>query len=276
MRLKFSKMHGLGNDFVIIDAIRQQVAMTGERARLLASRRRGIGCDQVLLVEPPRGSQTDFHYRIFNADGSEAEHCGNGARCFARFVHDRGLTDKREIRAETKTGIIDLALLDDGQVRVRMGVPRFEPAAVPFLADARAPAYDLGVGCQALRIGVLSMGNPHAVLAVDDVASAPVATLGPCIETDSRFPNRTNVGFMQVLDSGHIQLRVWERGAGETEACGSGACAAMVIGRLWGELDEQVCVSLPGGDLLIEWPGEGETVTMTGPATHVYDGEIAL
>ncbi|WPL17855.1 Diaminopimelate epimerase [Thiorhodovibrio winogradskyi] len=276
MRLKFTKMHGLGNDFVVIDAINQQVAMTAELTRRLADRRRGVGCDQLLLVEPPKTPTTDFHYRIFNADGSEVGQCGNGARCFARFVHDKGLTDERRLQVGTKSGLLELYLLDDGQVRVDMGLPRFEPRAIPFLTDQRAPAYNHGTGLQSRRIGVVSMGNPHVVVPVDDLASAPVTTLGPEIENSPLFPQRTNVGFMQVFDDEHIGLRVWERGAGETQACGSGACAAMVIGRLWGELGEDVRVTLPGGDLIVRWPGHQETVTMTGPACLVFDGEINL
>ncbi|MBK1648068.1 diaminopimelate epimerase [Rhabdochromatium marinum] len=274
MPLKFTKMHGLGNDFVVIDAIHQQVAMTAELTRRLADRRRGVGCDQVLLVEPPHTSTTDFHYRIFNADGSEVSQCGNGARCFARFVHDKGLTDKRQLYVSTKSGLLTLHLLDDGQVRVDMGVPRLEPRAIPFLTEQRAPAYHYGQGREALRIGVVSMGNPHVVVPVEDLANAPVVSLGPEIETAPLFPQRTNVGFMQVFSAEHIGLRVWERGAGETQACGSGACAAMVIGRLWGELAEEVRVTLPGGDLVINWPGNQDTVTMTGPACPVFDGEI--
>jgi len=276
MRLRFTKMHGLGNDFVVLDAINQQVAMTAELTRLLAERQRGVGCDQVLLVEPPKTPSTDFHYRIFNADGSEVGQCGNGARCFARFVHDKGLTDKRQLHVGTNSGLLRLHLLDDGQVRVDMGVPRFEPRAIPFLIDQRAPAYNYGQGCQARRMGVVSMGNPHAVIPVDDLATAPVATLGPQVEQSPLFPRRTNVGFMQVFGAEHIGLRVWERGVGETQACGSGACAAMVVGRLWGELDEEVRVTLPGGDLIVRWPGNQETVTMTGPACTVFDGEIDL
>ncbi|MBK5968272.1 MULTISPECIES: diaminopimelate epimerase [Thiorhodovibrio] len=276
MRLKFTKMHGLGNDFVVIDAINQQVAMTAELTRMLADRRRGVGCDQLLLVEHSKTATTNFYYRIFNADGSEVGQCGNGARCFARFVHAKGLTDKRQLQVGTKSGLLELNLLDDGQVRVDMGMPRFEPRAVPFLTDQRAPAYNYGTGSQVLRIGVLSMGNPHAVVPVDDLATAPVDSLGPEIERSPVFPQRTNVGFMQVFSAEHIGLRVWERGAGETQACGSGACAAMVVGRLWGELDEEVRVTLPGGDLIVRWPGNQETVTMTGPACEVFDGEIDL
>ncbi len=276
MRLKFTKMHGLGNDFVVIDAINQQLAMTAELTRKLSDRHRGVGCDQVLLIEPPQTPSTDFHYRIFNADGSEVGQCGNGARCFARFVHDKGLTDKRRLLVSTKSGPLELQLLDDGQVRVNMGVPRFEPRAIPFITDARAPAYNYGQGCTARRIGVVSMGNPHVVVPVEDLANAPVTTLGPEIENSALFPQRTNVGFMRVFSAEHIDLRVWERGAGETEACGSGACAAVVMGRLWGELAEEVRVTLPGGDLIVRWPGHEESVTLTGPACQVFDGEMLL
>jgi len=275
-RLRFTKMHGLGNDFVVIDAIGQSVAMTEALARHLADRRRGIGCDQVLLVEPARLSGTAFHYRIFNADGSEVEQCGNGARCFARFVRDQGLTSDDHILVGTAAGPITLELMPDGQVQVDMGTPRFEPTDIPMRVPHRAPAYDLGRGCKAKRIGAVSMGNPHAVLEVDDLDEAPVTTMGPLIETDPLFPNRVNVGFMQVIDETRLRLRVWERGTGETEACGTGACAAVAVGRIWGDLGERVQVSLPGGDLVIDWPGEGEPMLMTGPATTVFEGEIAL
>ena len=274
MALRFTKMHGLGNDFVVIDAIHQSVTMTPDLARRLADRHRGVGCDQILLVEPPQLPETLFHYRIFNADGSEVEQCGNGARCFARFVRDQGLTDRDEIPVGTAAGPIRLALTSDGEVRVNMGVPRLAPAALPFIARHRAPAYDLGSGCEPLRVGAVSIGNPHIVMRVDDIDAAPVATLGPRLERDPRFPNRVNVGFMQIIDAGELRLRVWERGAGETAACGTGACAAMVIGRIWGELGERVRVRLPGGTLTIEWIGENEPITMTGPATRVFDGVL--
>jgi diaminopimelate epimerase len=275
-RLRFTKMHGLGNDFVVIDGVRQSVTMTGVLARQLADRHRGIGCDQVLLVESARLPGTAFHYRIFNADGSEVEQCGNGARCFARFVREQGLTGDDRILVGTAAGPITLKVMAGGQVQVDMGIPRFEPVDIPMRVPHRAPAYDLGRGCQAKRIGAVSMGNPHAVLEVDDVDEAPVASVGPRIETDPLFPNRVNVGFMQVIDEGRLRLRVWERGAGETEACGTGACAAVAVGRIWGDLGERVLVSLPGGDLVIDWPGEGEPMLMTGPATTVFEGEIAL
>ncbi|MGB5732878.1 MAG: diaminopimelate epimerase [Thiohalocapsa sp.] len=276
MRLRFTKMHGLGNDFVVIDAINQSVDMTPALSRRLADRRFGIGCDQILLVESPRLPNTDFHYRIFNADGSEVEQCGNGARCFARFVREQGLSDRDEIPVGTAAGPIRLCIQADGQVSVDMGKPRLEPAEIPFLAEERALTYALSVDGETVSIGALSMGNPHAVLRVDDIDQAPVARLGARIEHDRRFPNRVNVGFMQVVDSGHIRLRVWERGAGETLACGTGACAAAVIGRLQCGLDQRLQVALPGGELVIHWPGAGANVTMTGPATRVFDGAIEL
>ncbi|MGE5152473.1 MAG: diaminopimelate epimerase [Bdellovibrio bacteriovorus] len=267
-------MQGLGNDFVVIDAIRQSVRLDPAQVRRLADRRFGIGCDQVLLVEPPRLPGTDFHYRIFNADGSEVEQCGNGARCFARFVRDQGLTDKTEIPVGTAAGAIRLLVEPDGQVRVDMGPPILEPVRIPFLVDRQALTYPLEVGGEVLEIGALSMGNPHAVLLVDDVDAAPVGRLGPLIEHHPRFPQRVNAGFMQVLTSDQIRLRVHERGAGETLACGTGACAAVVSGRLRGLLDRRVRVTLPGGDLVIEWPGVSHPVLMTGPAERVFEGEI--
>lgn len=274
MKLNFTKMHGLGNDFVVLDTTRGPLDLNPALVRGLADRHFGIGCDQVLVVEPPRLPGTDFHYRIFNADGSEVEQCGNGARCFARFVRERGLTDKDEIPVGTAAGPIRLYCEPDGQVRVNMGVPILEPERIPFLVPAQAPAYPLEVAGERLTIGALSMGNPHAVLRVADLESAPVALLGPQIERHPCFPARVNVGFMQVLDPGHIRLRVYERGAGETLACGTGACAAVAAGRLWGILGERVRVSLPGGDLVIQWLGGSDPVWMTGPATTVYQGEI--
>jgi diaminopimelate epimerase len=276
MLLKFTKMHGLGNDFVVVDGVRQRVSLTGDQVRFLADRRRGVGCDQLLLVEPSRGTNADFRYRIFNADGGEVEQCGNGARCFARFVLDEGLTDKRRIAVETAGGPMELVLLDDGQVRVNMGLPRLEPADIPFDAPERAANYALDVAGQHIEIGAASMGNPHAVLKVDDIDLAPVAVLGPLIERHLRFPKRVNVGFMQVVARDRIRLRVFERGAGETAACGSGACAAAVIGQVQGLLDAEVRVSLPGGDLVISWAGAGEPLYMTGPATRVFEGQIDL
>ncbi|HCB12274.1 MAG TPA: diaminopimelate epimerase, partial [Gammaproteobacteria bacterium] len=272
----FTKMHGLGNDFVVIDRINQTAALAPEHIRHLADRRFGIGCDQILLVETPQRADADFRYRIFNADGSEVEQCGNGARCFARFVHDQGLTSKNELCVETLAGLLQLRLLSDGQVTVDMGPPRLEPADVPFFATERALRYAITVDGMELEIGVVSMGNPHAVVIVNDVAQAPVAHLGPLLEQHSRFPKRANVGFMQIVDPNHIRLRVFERGAGETLACGSGACAAAVVGQLWNRLYPNVRVKLPGGELEIHWTGEGESVTMTGPAATVFEGWIVL
>ena len=274
MKLRFTKMHGLGNDFVVFDAIRQRVELSPAQIRRLADRHFGIGCDQVLLVEPPTRREADFRYRIFNADGCEVAQCGNGARCFVRFVHEQGLTSQREIRVETAAGIIVPRLEDNGQVTVDMGVPRFEPRDIPFDAPARALLYDLDVQGTHLVISALSMGNPHAVTLVEDVHRAPVAELGPLIEYHPRFPERVNAGFMQVLDRHHILLRVYERGSGETLACGTGACAAAVAGILRGLLDTPVRVTTRGGDLSIDWAGEDAPVYMTGPAVTVFQGEI--
>lgn len=275
MPLKFTKMQGLGNDFVVFDAIHQQVQLSPKQLRHLADRRFGIGCDQILLVEPPRSAGTEFHYRIFNADGSEVEQCGNGARCFARFVRDQGLSDQDSIRVGTAAGDILLEIQSDRQVRVNMGRPIFEPEQIPFQALAQADRYALEIEGETLQVGAVSMGNPHAVFQVPDVDQASVARLGPAIEHHPRFPNRVNVGFMQVLDPTHIRLRVWERGAGETLACGTGACAAMVIGRRWGQLGPSVRVSLPGGDLRLEWTDASTPVMMTGPAESVFEGSIS-
>jgi diaminopimelate epimerase len=274
--LHFTKMHGLGNDFVMIDAIRQDVTLNAEQVRRLADRRFGVGCDQVLIVERSSRADIDFRYRIFNADGGEVEQCGNGARCFAQFVRDRGLTDKREIAVETLSGVIRPRLEADGQVTVNMGVPRFEPQEVPFVATARQRVYDLDLDGQTVPVTVLSMGNPHAVQQVVDVELAPVTTQGPKIEHHPRFPKRVNAGYLQVVDRRHARVRVWERGAGETLACGTGACAAVVTGRLRGELDDEVDVHVRGGTLKIVWQGEGEPVWMTGPAVRVFEGEIDL
>ncbi len=274
MEIAFAKMHGLGNDFVVIDALSQPVTLDDSQLRAIANRRLGIGCDQILLVEAARHPNTDFYYRIFNADGSEVEQCGNGARCFARFVHERGLSSNDEIAVGTANGDIRLFLEPRGQVRVNMGQPRLAPAEIPFDAATQALSYPLAVDGQTVSIGAVSMGNPHAILLIDEVARAPVARLGPAIEYHPRFPQRTNVGFMTVRDRGHIDLRVFERGAGETLACGSGACAAVVYGRLHDRLDERVEVHLPGGELVISWQGIGEPVWMTGPAVKVFDGRI--
>lgn len=276
MRLKFTKMQGLGNDFVVIDATAAPVVLTPAQLRFIADRHFGVGCDQILMVEPPRTKDTDFYYRIFNADGGEVEQCGNGARCFVRFVHDRGLTRKTVIRVGTPGGVIEPRLEADGQVTVNMGVPEFEPARIPFEAPARLPSYDLQVDGKMIKINVLSMGNPHAVQVVADVDAAPVATEGPLIEAHPRFPQRVNAGYLQVVDRSRIRLRVYERGAGETLACGTGACAAVVAGIGRGLLGARVGVSTRGGDLVIVWAGAGQPVLMTGPAVTVFDGEMTL
>jgi diaminopimelate epimerase len=283
MRLRFTKMQGAGNDFVVLDGITQCIELTPVQLRRLADRRLGVGADQILLVERARQPAADFRYRIFNADGGEVEQCGNGARCFVRFVHDRGLTHKRAIRVETLGGTIEPRLQDDGRVTVDMGVPVFEPARIPFDAEgliARAEQHDrlwsLDIQGRPIEFSVLSMGNPHAVQIVDDVEDAPVARDGPLIEHHARFPRRVNAGFMQVLDRHAIRLRVWERGVGETLACGTGACAAAVAGILRGALASPVTVQARGGELRIDWAGAGQAVLMTGPAEAVFEGEIDL
>ncbi len=276
MKLKFTKMHGLGNDFVVLDATAGPIVLTPAQLRFLADRHRGVGCDQILMVEPARTRDTDFYYRIFNADGGEVEQCGNGARCFVRYVHERGLTAKTVIRVGTPGGVIEPRLEADGQITVNMGVPEFEPSRIPFEAPARAPLYDLQLDKNIIKINVLSMGNPHAVQVVADVDAAPVAVQGPLIEAHPRFPRRVNAGYMQVLDRTHIRLRVYERGAGETLACGTGACAAVVAGIGRGLLDQRVTVSTRGGDLVIVWAGAGQPVLMTGPAVTVYEGVVTL
>ena len=276
MLLRFTKMHGLGNDFVVIDAVTQELAMTSDLARRLADRHFGIGCDQVLVVEPPSSPDVDFDYRIYNSDGGEVAQCGNGARCFAKFVRDRRLTGKHQLKVRTRSGIISLLVLPDGQVRVDMGAPRFEPKDIPFEAASLAPTYTLAVGGGTLEISALSMGNPHAVLIGEDVDSAPVADLGPLIEHYPRFPERVNVGFMAIQGRDSIALRVHERGAGETLACGTGACAAVVAGISRGLLNNEVKVRLPGGELTIAWAGGEEPVMMTGPATTVFQGRIRI
>lgn len=274
--LRFTKMHGLGNDFVVIDGVRRQVALQPEDIRFLADRNFGIGCDQVLLVEPASDPATAlFRYRIFNADGGEVEQCGNGARCFAVFVRQQGLTRADTIAVETLAGRIVLAVEPDGQVRVDMGRPRFAPGEIPFLAQSSAEQYPLEVDDAIVTIGAVSMGNPHAVILVDDVHAAPVHRLGPLIERHPRFPNRVNVGFAAIHGRDRIELRVYERGVGETLACGTGACAAMAVARRLGLVDAQAQVDLPGGSLVLSWSGQGtDPVWMTGPATTVFQGQI--
>ncbi len=269
-------MHGLGNDFVVIDAIGQRVSLTAEQVRFIADRHFGVGCDQLLLVERPQTTSAAFRYRIFNADGGEVEQCGNGARCFARFVRDKGLTDDDRITVETLAGPITLQIGADGQITVDMGEPVLDPTEIPFTAAEQRALYPLELDGATLDIAVVSMGNPHAVLRVDDSDSAPVGSLGPAIENHPRFPQRANVGFMQIVDDHDIRLRVWERGAGETLACGTGACAAVVAGIVNGWLDRRVTVALPGGELVVSWDGPGTSVMMTGPAVTVFEGEMNL
>jgi diaminopimelate epimerase len=283
-KLKFTKMQGAGNDFVVLDGVSSPIELTPAQLRRLADRHFGVGADQILLVEPPRMDGVDFRYRIFNADGGEVEQCGNGARCFVHFVRDRGLTAKREVRVETLAGVIAPRLEEDGRVTVDMGAPVFDPARVPFDTAgltplARHPRVDvwpLEVGGAAVPIVVVSMGNPHAVQVVPDVTTAPVAAQGPLIERHVRFPQRVNAGYMQVEGRSRIRLRVFERGAGETLACGTGACAAVAAGIRLGQLDSPVEVRTRGGDLTIAWRGADNPVTMTGPAATVFEGEIEI
>lgn len=287
MRLRFTKMHGAGNDFVVVDATRDPFVLSAEQVARVADRNLGVGCDQLLVVERPRGKEADFRYRIFNADGGEVEQCGNGARCFARYVADKGLARGERIRVQTLSGVIEPRLNADGRVTVDMGAPVFDPAVVPFDAAGLSPhadggwekwhlALDVDAEETLVAVAVLSMGNPHAVQEVADVDQAPVKTQGPLIEHHPRFPNRVNAGFMQVVDRGRIRLRVWERGAGETLACGTGACAAVVAGIRLGRLDARVDVQTHGGLLTIEWAGGDAPVFMTGPAATVFEGEIDL
>jgi diaminopimelate epimerase len=276
MKLKFTKMQGAGNDFVVLDGINQRITLTAAQYQVLADRHFGVGCDQILLVEASTRPDCDFRYRIFNADGGEVQQCGNGARCFVRFVHEQGLTPKREIRVETAAGVIVPRLEDDGQVTVDMGPPRFTPAEIPFAAAARALTYALDVDGEPIEISALSMGNPHAVRVVCDSDTAPVQELGSKIERHPSFPERVNVGFMEVRHRREIRLRVFERGAGETLACGTGACAAVVAGITRGLLDDTVLVHTRGGDLAIRWQGPGHPVFLTGPAVTVFQGEIEV
>lgn len=275
MDLQFTKMHGLGNDFVVIDATRTAVDLTPQQARLIADRHYGIGCDQILLVEPPRTASAQFSYRILNADGSESGQCGNGARCFMRFVHEQGLTNANPLVVDVRDGHLTLEALADNQYRVALGVPAFEPERIPLVGTARALFYTIDdVAGQTITYQALSVGNPHAVLRVADVAQAPVAMLGSALEAHAVFPDRVNVGFMQIVDRAHIKLRVYERGAGETLACGSGAAAAVVAGIASGDLDSQVAVDLPGGRAWVEWAGKTAPAYLSGPAERVFDGKL--
>ena len=276
MRLEFTKMHGLGNDFLMLDLVTQRVRLDEALIRRLSDRHFGVGFDQLLVVEPPHQPDVDFRYRIFNADGSEVSQCGNGARCFARFVRDRRLTRKDTLRVETASGIITLQIDSQGWVTVDMGPPRLEPSAIPFVADNAALDYRIEVDGELYQIAAVSMGNPHAVLRVDDADSAPVATLAPRLESHPRFPERVNVGFMQVINRQEIKLRVYERGAGETLACGTGACAAAVAAMRWGLVDRDIKVHLPGGPLRIRWSHDNASVLMTGPTARVFDGTLRV
>ena len=275
MKIRFTKMQGLGNDFVVLDTLRQNFVPTQAQARFLADRHFGVGCDQILLVEPPTQVGTDFRYRIFNADGGEVEQCGNGARCFVRYVHEQGLTGKTEIRVEVATGVIVLTLNPDSTVTVDMGPPELRSAEVPFVSDSDDVVQSLLIDGEAIGITAVSMGNPHAVQVVRDVDSAPVARLGPLIENHPRFPRRVNVGFLEVVSRRHVRLRVYERGVGETIACGTGACAAVVAGVLRGLVDSPVDVLTRGGSMQIAWT-PGQSVMMTGPAVTVFSAEIEI
>ncbi|MCG9685051.1 diaminopimelate epimerase [Vibrio sp. Isolate23] len=275
MHFHFSKMHGLGNDFMVVDCITQNIFFSPDLIRRLADRHTGVGFDQLLVVEAPYDPETDFHYRIFNADGSEVEQCGNGARCFARFVRMKGLTNKYSISVSTKKGKMVLNIEEDDQVTVNMGVPEFEPSKIPFKAKQTEKTYILRAEDKTLFCGAVSMGNPHVVTVVDDTQTADVDTLGPLLESHERFPERVNAGFMQVLSRNEVNLRVYERGAGETQACGSGACGAVAVGIVQELLDEKVTVNLPGGSLKISWQGPDKPLYMTGPATHVFDGQLS-
>lgn len=276
MKLKFTKMQGAGNDFVVIDAYSQPVSLSCEQIRRISDRHLGIGFDQLLMVEKPTTQSADFRYRIFNADGGEVEQCGNGARCFVRFVHDKRLTRKREIKVETVRGIIMPRLENNGLVTVNMGTPCFNPDEIPFVADQAAPTYLLDLGSTQITIMAVSMGNPHAVQIVDNIDTAPVAKQGPAIESHPRFPQRVNAGFMQIVDPHHIRLRVYERGSGETLACGTGACAATITGIQLERLQSPVNVSMRGGELSVNWSGGNAPVWMSGPAETVFEGEIEI
>jgi diaminopimelate epimerase len=276
MQVQFSKMHGLGNDFVVIDNVTQNVFFSKEKIQQLSDRNFGIGFDQLLMVEPPYDPEQDFHYRIFNADGSEVSQCGNGARCFARFVKMKGLTNRNKIVVSTKAGRMVLYLEKDGQVTVNMGVPEFEPNLVPIKANKREKVYILRAQEHTFFCGAVSMGNPHCVLLVDDVETADVESMGPVLEKHERFIEGANVGFMQIINHSHIKLRVFERGVGETLACGSGACAAVAVGQLQNRLSKDVRVDLRGGSLKIRWQGNDNVLKMTGAAEHIFDGYINL
>lgn len=276
MLTKFTKMHGLGNDFVLIDAVRQAVNITPELVRRIADRNLGIGCDQVLIIEPPATKNVDFNYRIFNCDGAEVEQCGNGARCMGRYIFDQQLSGKKSLLLQTKNRLMEVKSRGQHLIQVNMGPPQLEPSAVPFQAEQQQLLYDMEVGGEIHQLSAISMGNPHAVIQVEDIEAAPVANIGPQLQQHARFPQSVNVGFMAITDRQHIQLRVFERGVGETQACGSGACAAAVAAIQCDLVDHSVVVALPGGELSIEWQGDGNAVYMTGPAVTVFHGKIKL
>jgi len=274
--VNFTKMHGLGNDFIVINNLDGSVQLKKQRIRELSDRRTGVGFDQLLVIEPASIEAAEFNYRIFNADGGEVEHCGNGARCFARYVYDKGLTNNRSIPVNTTAGLITLHLLENGDVTVNMGVPIFVPSAIPFDAPSEQNFYKINVGDATLNVGAAAIGNPHVLLQVDDVGTAPVETLGPLLESHKSFPNRVNVGFMQIIDAGNIKLRVFERGVGETRACGTGACAAVAIGHKQGLLDKAVNVTLSGGPLSIVWKDFQSSIEMTGACSTVFEGQTRM
>lgn len=274
--VNFTKMHGLGNDFIVINNLDGSVQLENQRISELSDRRTGIGFDQLLVIESASVAEAEFNYRIFNADGGEVEHCGNGARCFARYVHDKGLTENKSIPVNTSAGLITLHLLDNGDVTVNMGVPTFAPKTIPFEADFEQAFYDIDVAGTIYKVGSVAIANPHVLLQVDDVALAPVETLGPLLESHKRFPNRVNVGFMQIIDAKNIKLRVFERGVGETRACGTGACAAVAIGHKQGLLDKGVTVTLSGGSLNVEWKDLQSSIEMTGACSTVFEGQTRM
>ncbi len=277
MQIAFTKMHGLGNDFVVFDAVNHPLSLTPEQVQFIAHRHFGVGCDQILLAETSNSPEVDFRYRIFNADGGEVQQCGNGARCLARFVRDKGLSDKETLVVETGARKITLRILDDSNITVDIGIPIFKPASIPFQAEKESVQYPIMVDTKVYQIGAVSVGNPHAILVVDDLSIAPVDTIGPSLEAHSRFPEHTNVGFMQIIDSQNIRLRTYERGVGETLACGSGACAAVVVGQKLGKLDKTVTVKLAGGRLTVHWEGGAQNpVQVTGAATRVFEGTIDI
>jgi diaminopimelate epimerase len=276
MQLAFTKMHGLGNDFIVFDVQRPEQVPSATTLRRLADRRTGIGFDQALVLEPPRRAGSDVYYRIFNADGSEVEQCGNGARCIARLVASRAAVRDRALSMDSPGGLVSARLRPDGLVSVAMGVPDFAPRSLPFDADQEAPTYGIELPSGPVEFGAVSIGNPHAVIRVRSVRDAPVDTVGPAMENHGRFPRRVNVGFLEIVAPDHVRLRVFERGVGETQACGTGACAAVAVGRRHGPLAEEVRVDVPGGRLIVQWPGPGEPIWLTGPAETAFEGHVEI